>query len=152
MSDKAERTTRKVGAWIPHDLYDNLSNLGYFVRSGETGTNQTDTIIEGLQLLLDKISGGKSSPESSTSGNKEETSGDSREIGELRAQVGELGARNEELERYNLTLKEELTQAHKDKDDIKTMFNNHVLQVQTLINQKAIESEKEKKKWWKRWI
>ena len=55
------------------------------------------------------------------------------------------------LERHNQTLKAELEKTRQDKEDLKQMHNNYFLQVQTLINQKAIEAPGEKKKWWKFW-
>ena len=63
-----------------------------------------------------------------------------------------LQARSEELEKHNETLKAELEKASQDKEDLKQMHNNYFLQVQTLINQKAIEAPGEKKKpFWKFW-
>ena len=55
------------------------------------------------------------------------------------------------LERHTQTLKAELEKASQDKEDLKQMHNNYFLQVQTLINQKAIEAPGEKKKWYKFW-
>ena len=62
-----------------------------------------------------------------------------------------LQVRSEELERHNQTLKEELNKAERDKEDLKATYNNYFLQVQTLINQKAIEAPGNKKKWYKFW-
>lgn len=72
---------------------------------------------------------------------------ESREPGELL----QLRARSEELERHIETLKADLEKASQDKEDLKTMHNNYFLQVQTLINQKAIEAPGNKKRWWKFW-
>jgi chromosome segregation ATPase len=63
----------------------------------------------------------------------------------------QLRARSEELERHNTTLKADLDKAERDKEDLKTTYNNYFLQVQTLINQKAIEATGEKKPWWRFW-
>jgi Arc/MetJ-type ribon-helix-helix transcriptional regulator len=49
------------------------------------------------------------------------------------------------------TLKAELNKAERDKEDLKTTYNNYFLQVQTLINQKAIEAPGAKKPWWRFW-
>jgi dynactin complex subunit len=57
----------------------------------------------------------------------------------------------EELQNHNSTLTKELDRASLREDDLKTMFNNHVMQVQTLINQKAIEAPGAKKPWWRFW-
>jgi soluble cytochrome b562 len=67
------------------------------------------------------------------------------------SEFSRLRARLEELEKHNQTLKGELEEAKRDKEDLKTTYNNYFLQVQTLINQKAIEAPGEKKKWWKFW-
>ena len=56
-----------------------------------------------------------------------------------------LQARSEELDRHNSTLKEELNKASQDKEDLKQMHNNYFLQIQTLINQKAIGSPQKAK-------
>ena len=62
-----------------------------------------------------------------------------------------LQARSEELEKHNETLKKELDKASQDKEDLKETHKNYMIQVQTLINQKAIEAPGAKKKWWKLW-
>ena len=72
---------------------------------------------------------------------------EAREPGELL----QLRARSEELERHNNTLKAELNKAERDQEDLKTTYNNYFLQVQTLINQKAIEAPGAKKSWWRFW-
>jgi hypothetical protein len=149
MPEKQERTTRKVGAWVPPDLYDNLKDMGYFGKQENGEVTQTDTIIEGLKLLLEKVKGGqigRQGPlEISHVDDDGETRGNVREMGELRAQVK---AQQEHIE----TLKIELDRANKNADDIKGMYDKHVLQVQTLINQQAIEAPGAKKKrFWEIW-
>jgi hypothetical protein len=50
------------------------------------------------------------------------------------------------------TLKAELNKAERDKEDLKVTYANYFSQVQTLINQKAIEAPGTKKKpFWKFW-
>jgi Arc/MetJ-type ribon-helix-helix transcriptional regulator len=66
------------------------------------------------------------------------------------SEFARLHARSEELEKHNSTLKGELEEAKRDKEDLKTTYNNYFLQVQTLINQKSIEAPG-KKKWYKFW-
>jgi hypothetical protein len=48
------------------------------------------------------------------------------------------------LKDYNDSLKKEL-------EDLKSMHNNYMLQMQTLINQKAIEAPGARKAWWRFW-
>lgn len=56
-----------------------------------------------------------------------------------------------ELENHNETLKTELENANLREQDLKSMHNNYMLQMQTLINQKAIEASGAKKPWYKFW-
>jgi hypothetical protein len=49
-----------------------------------------------------------------------------------------------ELQDHNGTLKKEL-------EDLKSMHNNYMMQMQTLINQKVIEAPGAKKPWWRFW-
>jgi|SRR5271157_2336544 len=67
------------------------------------------------------------------------------------AEFSRLQARAEDLHDHNETLKKELEKAERDKDDLKTTYNNYFLQVQTLINQKFIEAPGSKKPWWRFW-
>jgi hypothetical protein len=157
-------TKRKISAWIPATLYEKIEKAGY--------TSPTVAVTKGLELLVRAQSG--DSPD--TIGDKAETSGDSvetvwtqletenkslkNEIERLSVSLqgapdprefSRLQARSEELERHNSTLKEELDKASQREEDLKSMHNNYMLQVQSLINQKAIEAPGEKKKWWKFW-
>jgi len=45
------------------------------------------------------------------------------------------------------TLKMDLAQARQDKNDIKKTFDNYMIQVEILINQKAVEAPGAKKPW-----
>src|SRR5271157_5969483 len=67
------------------------------------------------------------------------------------AEFSRLQARAEDLHDHNETLKKELEKAERDKEDLKTTYNNYFLQVQTLINQKSIEAPGSKKPWWRFW-
>lgn len=68
-----------------------------------------------------------------------------------RGEFSRLQARSEELEKHNSTLKGELEKAHRDKETTQNLYDNYMRQMQTLIQQKAIEAPGEKKKWWKFW-
>ena len=59
-------------------------------------------------------------------------------------ELTESRVKSEELEKHTETLKKEL-------EDIKSVHNNYMLQMQTLINQKAIEAPGAKKPWWRFW-
>ena len=112
---------RKINAWIPIELYNNVVNAGY--------PKFTEAIIKGLELLLQD-----------TERIQQDTSG----YDELKADNSRLQAVCDELHAHNDTLKQDL-------QDLKTMHNNYMLQVQSLINQRAIEAPGTKKPWWKVW-
>jgi chromosome segregation ATPase len=63
----------------------------------------------------------------------------------------ELRVRSEELQKHIETLKEERERAERDKEDLKVTYANYFSQIQTLINQKAIEAPGAKKPWWRFW-
>jgi chromosome segregation ATPase len=67
------------------------------------------------------------------------------------SELAQLHARYEEIEKHNFTLKTELEKAGQREEDLKKVHNNYMLQMQTLINQKAIEAPGAKKPWWKLW-
>lgn len=66
-------------------------------------------------------------------------------------EFSQLRARYEELEKHTETLKKELERSGQREEDLKTTYNNYFVQVQTLINQKAIEAPGNKKQWWNFW-
>jgi FtsZ-binding cell division protein ZapB len=66
-------------------------------------------------------------------------------------ELGQLRIKSEELEKHNKTLKKELENASQREQDLKSMHNNYMMQMQTLINQKAIEAPGAKKPWWRFW-
>jgi Arc/MetJ-type ribon-helix-helix transcriptional regulator len=55
----------------------------------------------------------------------------------------------EEKDRHIETLKTDLEKAGQREEDLKKVHNNYMLQMQTLINQKAIEAPGAKKSWWR---
>jgi chromosome segregation ATPase len=73
------------------------------------------------------------------------------DFAQLQAKNEEKEKQIEEKDRHIETVKAELNKAERDKEDLKTTYNNYFLQVQTLINQKAIEAPGAKKRWWKLW-
>jgi predicted RNase H-like nuclease (RuvC/YqgF family) len=68
---------------------------------------------------------------------------------ELQAHLEEKENIIVELHNYDETLKAELNKASQREENFQTVQNNYMLQVQSLINQKAIEGTK--KKWWRFW-
>lgn len=59
-------------------------------------------------------------------------------------ELAQMRTRSEELEKHNATLKNDL-------ENLQNLYNNYMLQMQTLINQKAIEAPGVKKPWWRFW-
>jgi hypothetical protein len=62
-----------------------------------------------------------------------------------------LKAENERLQEINEILLANVEELKKDKDTIQNLYNNYMLQMQTLINQKSIEAPGAKKPWWRFW-
>jgi chromosome segregation ATPase len=72
-------------------------------------------------------------------------------IGEYFHKIEVLQVENKIQIEYNATLKAEIEKASQREEDLKSVHNNYMLQMQTLINQKAIESPGAKKPWWRFW-
>jgi hypothetical protein len=69
----------------------------------------------------------------------------------MNSDLQEIRARLEEKNILINTLQKELDKAGQREDDLKETHRNYMLQMQTLINQKAIEAPGAKKKWWQFW-
>lgn len=166
MPPEDHRSQKKIQCWIPLETWDQIVSLGY--------TSPTIAVTKAFEKLLEdhciSLKDSQTIPVVSS-----EIPEKSPEIPILKARTEELEkqiqgleeslrkapdiseflrmqARWEELEKHNQTLKGELEEAKRDKEDLKTIYNNYLLQVQTLINQKAIEAPGEKKKpWYKFW-
>lgn len=117
----------RVSARIPEDLYEKCLQLY---------DNITIAINAGLDRLVNQ-----DEDECLTSEDKRRQDEDS---------IRELIAHLEEKELLVIVLKEELLKAGKREEDLRTMHTNYMLQVQSLINQKAIDGPGQKK-WWKFW-
>jgi predicted DsbA family dithiol-disulfide isomerase len=120
---------KRINAVIPEELYIKISESGYSL---------TEAIIKGIELVLENKKGLKEVQELD---NKQP----------MLEELTHLRTKSEELQAHNETLKRELEKAGQDKEDIKKTFDNYMVQVQTLINQKAIEAPGEKKPWWRFW-
>ena len=89
----------------------------------DTGYGVTEGIVKGLELLLE--------PRDSTNPSNE-------------VRISDLLERINDLQAHNETLVKEL-------EDIKSMHNNYMMQMQTVITQRAIEAPGAKKPWWRFW-
>jgi len=125
---------KKMQAWIPVSIYNQIESFGF--------KSQNEAVNFALIKLLENK--GKNQNES------KENQNESNLINQLQARLEEKEKWIKELQDHNETLKKELERASQDKEDFKNMHNNYFLQVQTLINQKAIgaptEPIKEKNK------
>ena len=148
----------KINCWISESLWKQVENLGY-----DSPTKATVAAFEALVLQEEK----GSYPETLGSIQEERLPKIEKQLEEAQRQIkaseeklkiapdpaelAQLRSRSEELEKHNSTLKEELRKSGQREEDLKQMHNNYFLQVQTLINQKAIEAPGNKKSWWKFW-
>jgi molecular chaperone GrpE (heat shock protein) len=131
----------RVSARIPKELYDVCL---------QRYDNITNAINTGLALLCSHGEDNTKTNEDNTKTNEDNTKtnedGSSRqnEDNGRQGDIQELKARVEEKDRHIESLKGEL-------DNLRSIHNNYMLQVQTLINQKAIEAPGNKKPWYKFW-
>ncbi len=131
---------QKVSVWVEKDHISRAKDAGY--------TSPTTAINKGLELLIESIT---EDLQRTYSGRTEDDIGHMED--EAEDNVGHavdvtenavLRARLEELEKHNGTLKKELEISQET-------HRNYMMQVQTLINQKAIEAPGNKKPWYKFW-
>jgi predicted RNase H-like nuclease (RuvC/YqgF family) len=112
---------KRINAFIPGDLYSKVMQRGY--------STITEAIIKGFEKLLE-------APEPKIKSDNISSSNEGL--------LMSLQVRVEELQAHNDTLKKEL-------ENYKTLHNNYMLQVQTILNQKIIEAPGAKKPWWRFW-
>ena len=116
----------RVSARIPKDLYD-ICLQRY--------DNITNAVNAGLKLLC------------SQSEDEAKTNEDKRQQNEDDSSKALI----EEKDRHIETLRKELEKSGQDKEAIQNLYNNYMLQMQTLINQRTIEAPGAKKQWWRFW-
>jgi predicted RNase H-like nuclease (RuvC/YqgF family) len=137
-------------AKVPKDLY---------TFGTEKYTRISVAIIEGLKLLKEResiLNQGNSIPNQGNSipnqGNSIPNQGNSIRNGEAQLEENSiLKSENEKLQAINEILQANIEELKKDKDTIQNTYNNYMLQMQTLINQKSIEAPGSKKPWWRIW-
>jgi hypothetical protein len=165
MPPEDHKTQKKIQCWIPLDTWEKVVSLGY--------TSPTIAVTEAFKKLLEDPRASQEDPRDIPNISPMDPR-ESHDIPVYKARIEEaqrkikdmeeslrkapdlsefarLQARSEELQAHNETLKTDLEKASQDKEDLKQMHNNYFLQVQTLINQKAIEAPGKNKKWWKFW-
>ena len=158
-----DETRVPVNAKIPKSLHDSLLTAV----EEEKYKDRTACITEALEKLLNNTEQETSSAteilqnkEIEIQNYKNELQEKYTEIQRLQriiqeapdpVEMARLQAGYDELQKHNLTLKEELNKASQDKEDLKNTYNNYFVQVQSLINQKALEAPGEKRRWWRFW-
>jgi predicted nuclease with TOPRIM domain len=126
---------KKIQAFVPVSIYNKIELFGF--------KSQNEAVNFAFVKLLEH--------QGENQDNLKMNQIDSNLIITLQATIEEKENRLRELQDHNGTLKKELDKAERDKEDLKTTYNNYFLQIQTLINQKIIEAPGAKKKWWKFW-
>jgi len=149
----------KINARIPKSLYDWI---------GVEYGNVSQAVNEGLELLKESqyvsydTEAHKSpqngshkptnSPQSSPHVSSQEPTRQSDTISiELKARLEEKDKQIDEKDRHIETLKAELEKAAQREASDKRTHDNYMAQMQTLIQQKAIEAPGAKKPWWRLW-
>jgi hypothetical protein len=145
--EEKKRSGKKVNAWISDDLYSKVDDLKY--------KTWTEAIVNGLELLVQKSTEKSTQDDSIVRGSTKESTVDDFEVQkvqlECEGKLRELKARADERNSHIETLQKELAKLHDDKDNIQNLYDNYMRQMQTLIQQKAIEAPNEKKKWYEFW-
>ncbi len=141
---------RKISVWVPYELYDSVLHAGY--------TSPTNAVIQGFEMLTRaqsedspeevrrqmQVIRGQMQAEIDMLKNKIERLNAALQEAPDPTEFVEICARSRELERHNETLKKEV-------ENLQNLYNNYMLQMQTLINQKSIEAPGAKKPWWRFW-
>jgi FtsZ-binding cell division protein ZapB len=125
---------KRINAFVPAPLYEQVMSKGY--------ATITEAITKGFEKLLEEPE--TNIPESSNSLND-------GHLMSLQVEVKELRDHNETLKNELEKAERDKENLQKDKDNLQNNYNNYFLQVQTLINQKAIEAPGAKKPWWRIW-
>ena len=129
MSVEDHKNMKKIQCWISLSTWQQLKDKGY--------NSPTIAVIEAFKKLLEDPhiipNESPQDPEISPQNPRESP------------EIPVLKARLEEQEKLISFLKEALDKAGQREEDLKNMHNNYFLQVQTLINQKAIGSPQEAK-------
>jgi predicted RNase H-like nuclease (RuvC/YqgF family) len=146
-----------VGARIPKDLavkceqrYGNMTNAINIAL--ELLFNQSENIVDKNDNIVDEI-------ENNNRELKAQIEEKEKIIKELQAQnkepnkeiLQQYEARITELKAHNESLEKDKERAGQEKEAIQNLYNNYMLQMQTLIQQKSIEAPGSKRPWWRFW-
>jgi hypothetical protein len=147
MPEEKKRSGVKVCGWLSDEVFSKLTEKGY--------KSHTVIVRLGAELIISQPIGEHGEldqgmlwgTEENIKEHIENSRGHIENTGELR----ELRAQAREQREHIETLKAELEKSNHDKEDLKETHKNYMIQMQTLINQKAIEAPGTKKSWWRFW-
>lgn len=130
---------RKINVWIPGSLWKQVGSLGY-----ESPTRATIAAFEALVLQEEKGSNqeapGSTQEEFRKLQEEIERAPDLVTFAQLQARYEGLQEITREKDRSIERLENELNKAGQREEDLKNMHNNYMLQVQSLINQRALSA------------
>ena len=135
MAEEGHRNLKKIQCWIPISTWDELKERGYPTISKAVNEALEKLLEIPLEILSKDIPGMQEFPKFS----------------ELKARIEEKDKQIEDKDKHIESLKKELESAGQREQDLKQMHSNYMMQMQTLINQKAIEAPGAKKPWWRFW-
>ena len=148
-------------AKVPKELYDasiqKYTKISVAIIAGLELLRENDSIQNSIQNQDDSIQNQDDSIQNQDDSIQNQGSGIPNQSDSIRdegVKLGENGilkAENERLQDINEILRANIQELKKDKDTIQNLYNNYMLQMQTLINQRAIEAPGAKKPWWRFW-
>jgi hypothetical protein len=126
-------------------IVDGLELLVKADEFGEFGNSENENTLNSLLNSTEFKSKNETEKKDQENENKVNTY-------EFEIKIKKLETKVEEKEALVTVLRDELTQAHRDKEILQNLYDNYMRQMQTLIQQKAIKAPgEENKKWWKFW-
>ena len=125
----------QVSARISKELHDKCIQLF---------DNMTNAITTGLEMTCNA-----NENNCKTSENKCNTNENTCKTDENNSKTNENS--NNELKALLQEKDERIRELQKDKETIQNLYNNYMLQMQTLIKQRSIEAPGAKKPWWRFW-
>lgn len=116
-----------------------ILSMDFIRKIEDSGLGQTEAITRGLDIFFSE--------------DYKQIKSAQKQIQSDKEKILVLEAKLIEIEKHNETLKKELEKTGRDKEAIQNLYNNYMLQMQTLINQRSLEppAAEKVKPWWKFW-
>jgi len=122
------KNMKKVQCWIPQDTWDKIISMGY--------NSPTIAVTKAFEKLLEYP---REDPRINPSISPRDPL-ESPEIPVYKARIEGLEMVLQEKEKRIESLENDIRKADIDKEDLKNTYNNYFLQMQLLINQKAVSA------------